>query len=263
MSEHLFISHSSKNDDVVERLRQILELHGHLTWVDSRELRGGDDLVGEIENSVRSARHFLVVISIDALNSKWVQREVGLAMEVAQRRSDGYKVISVVLTGVQRNSLKSLFQQQKSENFFKRIVQKKPHEPLHIFVEDSPVGLTEAIPKIFAAIGVQLPEDWQSSEKVEVAPVEELLLQLSDPQIKQEADGKRRANATAELTYFPADNSRQITSRRYQFVAPLGAIELGEIRWYIESYFSWPTGVFKQRAGKTEQKLPEWGESAV
>ncbi len=91
---------------------------------------------------------------------------------------------------------------------------------------------------------------------VQVEPVEELILELTDPLIK-EKDGVRRAVATAELTYNSADNSRAISSLRYKFKAPLGPVELGEIRWYIESYYRWPTGVFKERAGKTEKALPD------
>ncbi|MGB3308411.1 MAG: ureidoglycolate lyase [Nodosilinea sp.] len=49
MSDHIFISHSTKNDPTVQRLRQILELHGQLPWVDSREMTGGDDLEATIE----------------------------------------------------------------------------------------------------------------------------------------------------------------------------------------------------------------------
>ncbi|MEL6791767.1 MAG: CHAT domain-containing protein, partial [Pseudomonadota bacterium] len=47
------------------------------------------------------------------------------------------------------------------------------------------------------------------------------------------------------------------------FTAPLGPIELEDIRWYIESYYQWPTGVFKERAQKTEQALPEWGSALL
>lgn len=244
MDRQIFISHSSKNDDTVKKLREILELHGELPWVDSRQLTGGDDLKARIESSIHTARHFLVVISIDALSSEWVQREVGIALEEAQQRTDGYKVISVVLPGVKAGILKLLF----------------PSEPGHIFVDDTPTGLNEAIPKIFAALGEQLPEDWDAAKMVPSEPVEELILKLTDPLIK-EKDGLRRAEATAELTYNPADNSRSITSRRYQFRAPLGPVELGEIRWYIESYYRWPTGVFKERAEKTEGALPEWGKA--
>ena len=80
LDQRIFISHSSENDDVVRKLRQKLEYHGQLTWVDSRELTGGDDLNGVIETSLHSARHFLVVLSIEALSSTWVQREVKMAL---------------------------------------------------------------------------------------------------------------------------------------------------------------------------------------
>ncbi len=243
MGQHIFISHATKNDNTVKKLRETLELHGELPWVDSRELTGGVDLKASIESSIRTARHFLVVISIDALSSEWVQREVGIALEEAQQRTDGYKVISVVLPGVQAGILKLLF----------------PREPIHIFIDDTPTGLSEAMPKIFAALGKQLPEDWDAAKIMQTEPVEELILKLTDQLIK-EKDGVRRAEATAELTYNPADNSRSISSRRYKFKAPLGPVELEEIRWYIESYYQWPTGVFKERAEKTEKALTEWGK---
>lgn len=244
MNQHLFLSHSSKDDATVKKLREALELDGQLTWVDSRRLTGGDNLEATIEKNIRSARHFLVLCSIDALSSEWVQKEVRLALDEAAKRENGYKVISVVLPGVQPGLLKLLF----------------PSEPVHIFVEDTPTGLSEAIPKIYAALGQQLPEDWTSSETVQVEPVEELILKLTDPHIHEEG-GKRRARATAELAYRPADKRRTITSRRYTFTAPLGPVELEEVRWYIESYFRWPTGVFKERAKKVEDKLPQWGQA--
>jgi len=244
VDRHIFISHSSKNDDIVKKLRETIELHGNLTWVDSRELSGGDDLNATIENNIRTARHFLVVVSIEALGSEWVQREVQIALEEAKQRTDGYKVISVVLPGVNPGLLKLLF----------------PREPVHIFVADTPTGLSDVMPRIFAALGKELPEDWESGKRMQVEPVEELILELTDPTI-EEQDGVRRAAATAELTYHPADNGREISSRRYRFKAPLGPLELGEIRWYIESYYRWPTGVFKERAAETEKLLPQWGNA--
>jgi tetratricopeptide (TPR) repeat protein len=243
MGDHIFISHSTQNDPTVQQLRQMLELHGQLPWVDSREMTGGDDLDTTIETSIRTARYFLVVVSIEALSSGWVQRELGIAQATAQQRTDGYKVISVVLPGTPLGLLRPFF----------------PGDPLHIEVGDGSNGLDEAMPYIFAALGQQLPADWQRSQSVQVEPVEELLLKLTDPHIT-EHNGLRRAAATAELTYIPADNSPEITSRRYRFTAPLGPLELNDIRWYLEKYYQWPTGVFKARAVKTENKLPEWGQ---
>ncbi|ABW27759.1 tetratricopeptide repeat protein [Acaryochloris marina] len=242
MAEHIFISHSTKNDDTVAKLRKVLELYGHTPWVDSRQLTGGDDLNAEIEASIRDARCFLVVLSIDALSSDWVQREVRLALEIAKEKAD-YKVIPVVLPGVQPGILKLLF----------------PDELAYIFIQDTPTGFDDALPQIFAALGKQLPTDWKTGITIEVEPVEELILELIDPCISEE-NGKRRAEATAELIYVPANNSGAITSRRYRFTAPIGPLELDDIRWYIESYFRWPSGVFKDRAIKTEDNLPQWGQ---
>jgi tetratricopeptide (TPR) repeat protein len=244
MGDHIFISHSTQNDPVVQQLRQMLELHGQLPWVDSREMTGGDDLETTIETSIRTARYFLVVVSIEALSSGWVQRELGIAQATAQQRTDGYKVISVVLPGTPLGLLKPFF----------------PGDPLHIVVGDRPNGLAEAIPQIAAALGLELPTDRDSGQIVEVQPVEELLLKLTDPHITEQ-NGLRRAAATAELIYIPADLSREITSRRYRFTAPLGPLELDDLRWYIEKYYQWPTGVFKQRAGQTEAALPDWGQA--
>ncbi|MEO1393287.1 MAG: tetratricopeptide repeat protein [Cyanobacteria bacterium J06634_5] len=249
MAEHIFISHSSTNDDVVQQLRQTLEDHGFELWVDSRELAGGDFLDDTLTEKIRTAKHFMVLLSIESLSSDWVQKELKLAQQVAEERADdGYKVISLVMPGVPAGLLKPFF----------------PKEPIHIFLEAGEKGpdLDEKMPDIFAALGKMLPNDWIRKEQIALEPVEELLLKLIDPKM-HERDGVRRAEATAELTYFPAADKgqRAIASRRYKFTAPLGPVELGEIRWYIERYYQWPTGVFKERAQKTEQALPEWGKA--
>lgn len=70
----------------------------------------------------------------------------------------------------------------------------------------------------------------------------------------------RRAKATATLVYKSADPAeRDIESKRYKITAPLGPIELEEIRWYLEEFYRWPVGVFKDRAERTEAQLPGWG----
>src|SRR6187431_1986702 len=91
MGQHIFISHSSRNDDVVKRLREILELDGFLLWVDSREFSGGDILDETLTEKINSAKLFMILVSIDALASKWVKKELKLAHKVAkQRKADGY-----------------------------------------------------------------------------------------------------------------------------------------------------------------------------
>ncbi len=69
MSKHIFISHATADDAFVKDLRIKLELHGLTVWVDSRNLRGGDQLKPEIEQAIRTARQFIVVISPKTINS--------------------------------------------------------------------------------------------------------------------------------------------------------------------------------------------------
>jgi hypothetical protein len=66
----LFISHSSKDDEFVRQLREALTDHGQDVWVDSRELRGGDPLLPEIQKAIDDASAYAVVVSLDALQSE-------------------------------------------------------------------------------------------------------------------------------------------------------------------------------------------------
>jgi len=145
--EHIFISHSSKNDDVVKRLREILELEKFELWVDSREFTGGDILEDTLTEKIKTAKSFIILLSIEALSSEWVQKELKLAHKVAKERKDeGYKVISIIMPGVPAGLLKPFF----------------PKEPIHIFLEKGATGpdLDSKMPHILAALGKELPNDW-------------------------------------------------------------------------------------------------------
>src|SRR5262249_44031470 len=113
---------------------------------------------------------------------------------------------------------------------------------------------------ILAALGERLPDDYQPQQSTSEKPVEELLVKLSDPKVET-IDGKRRASATAMLVYEPANReARNVESTRFSFTAPLGPIEAGDLRWYLEEFFRWPTGVFKDRADRIAAQLPDWGK---
>lgn len=134
------------------------------------------------------------------------------------------------------------------------------HEPLAIPIQLTPTGLSQALPAILAALGERLPDDQQPLHDVETVPIDDLLLVLRDPHI-QTTDGTRRVAATATLIYEPANTTvPRVKSRRFAFTAPLGPIEADELRWYLESYYLWPIGVFQERAARIEERLPHWGQ---
>ncbi len=241
---HIFISHASKDDGFVKELRFKLESQGLTVWVDSRNLRGGAKLAPEIEKAIEEARQIIVVLSPNTVNSPWVRKEIQKALEVEQQRNDeSYRVIPLLLPGIEPSALALWFDE----------------EPVGIRVELKTGSVSEALPLILAALGECLPEDHQPSQEVEAQPVAELVLKLSDAKIET-VDGKTRAKAPATLIYEPADKSRNIESQRYYFTAPLGPIESDDLRWYLEEYFRWPTGVFKDRAARIEAQLPLWGQ---
>ena len=83
----------------------------------------------------------------------------------------------------------------------------------------------------------------------QIQPVEALVLRLTQPHMTENG-GSAVAIAMAELVYYPGDGGLIVRSQPFRFIAPIGEIEQQEIRWYIESYSRWPTGVFKTRAGR-------------
>jgi len=242
-ADHIFISHATTDDDFVRDLRLALEGLGHAVWVDSRNLRGGDVLAEEIENAIRDASSFIAVLSPQTVNSPWVKKEIDLALAVQDERPDDYRLLPLLLPGMKPAALGMWFDR----------------EPLAVPVELAPGKLAEALPDILAGLGLRLPEDKEILQQVTPAAVDELILELRDPDFTKHKD-VQRAKATATLVFQPADpGQRRIESQRYTVTAPLGPIELEEIRWYLEDYFRWPVGVFKERAERTEAALPGWG----
>ncbi|MEL6846412.1 MAG: CHAT domain-containing protein, partial [Bacteroidota bacterium] len=117
------------------------------------------------------------------------------------------------------------------------------------------------MPRILAALGERLPNDEDLEPLPPQLPLEELILELSDPKILIIDTGARRVNATAELIYKPADDARpEVKSKRFNFTAPIGLLETDEIKWYLEDYYLWPTELYQERARTIEGRLPEWGE---
>jgi tetratricopeptide (TPR) repeat protein len=245
-AKHIFISHASKDDGFVEDLRVALQAQGLQAWVDSRDLVAGNKLAPEIEQAIEEARQFIVVLSPETINSRWVRKEIRKALEVEQqRKAEDYRVIPLLLPGIQPSALESWFDE----------------EPVALSVQLRPGDLSEMLPEILAALGERLPDDHQGQRVITPQPIEDLLLKLSDIKIAVEG-GARRVVATATLAYEPADRSvRKVESKRFMFTAPFGLIETEEIRWYLERYHLWPVGVFRERAQRVEAQLPTWGKA--
>ena len=246
MGNEIFISHATADDAVVKELREALEARGVAVWADSRELAPGDNLEPEIQKAIEEARHFLVVLGPQTQNSRWVRKEIKHALKVRKKRGDAYRVIPLLLPGVEPSALELWFGK----------------EPVAARVSPKPGGVEQTLPDLLAALDLTLPEDGQPPVTKDSTPVADLILELSEPTIAT-SDGKRRATAKAVLIYDPPEpNAGEVASRAFRFTAPLGAIEAGELAWYLEGYPRWPAkeGVFADRAKAVVEALPKWGK---
>ena len=218
----LFISHSSRDDAFVRPLRAALADQGQDGWIDSRELRGGDPLWSEIQQAIEAASAFAVVISTDALQSKWVGKELRHALALQKQRGrDEFPVIPLSLNGTKLGVLEEFFEE----------------EPTYIPVTSEPGGIEAALDAILVAVGKRLPADAPAEPQPKAEPLEELVLELSDLKF-QEQDGVRRAAARARLVYEPATPGQPDVHsvQNWRLVAPLGPIEADDLRWYLEQY---------------------------
>ena len=114
---------------------------------------------------------------------------------------------------------------------------------------------------LLVAMGKRLPADVPDTPQPQAEPLEELVLEFSDLKF-HEHDGVRRPSARARLLHEPAtDGQREVESLQpWRFIAPVGPIEAGELRWHLEQYAVWPSRYFKDRARQVEDNLVTWGQ---
>jgi len=79
---YIFMSHSSKDRAFTTRLAERLQKAGFRCWVDLEDIPDGSTWPREIEKAVTDCGAMLVVMSKDARESEWVERETLKAMEL-------------------------------------------------------------------------------------------------------------------------------------------------------------------------------------
>jgi tetratricopeptide (TPR) repeat protein len=243
---NLFISHSSQDDAFVRDLRAALADHGVSAWIDSRELLPGGLLAPEIQKAIREASAFAVVVSTDALQSKWVAKELRYALDVQKERGkDKYPVVPFSLNGTKLGGLEEFFD----------------GEPIYLAVSNAAGGIDAAINPILIALGRRTPSDPAPAPQPRAEPLAELVIELTDLKF-HEQDGVRRPSARARLVYEPAAAGQPHvhSAANWRFVAPIGPIEAEELRWYLEKYAIWPSEYFRDRARRVEESLVKWGQ---
>ena len=132
----IFISHATEDQEFVKQLQEKLEGQGKSAQIDSHTLHTGDQLDPQIKQSIEAASCFLLVVSIHALNSQWVQKEVRYALEVEQKRPSDFQIIPLLFGWVQPSALKLFFKDESRA------------EPIQL----ASGGLDETMPALLAAL---------------------------------------------------------------------------------------------------------------
>ncbi len=77
---YAFISYSSRNQAVADAVRNLLNRHGVETWMAPGDIPVGSEYAGVINRAVRESDCFILLLSNDSQNSKWVAKEVERAI---------------------------------------------------------------------------------------------------------------------------------------------------------------------------------------
>jgi hypothetical protein len=77
----IFISYSSADNTIRERLSSLLGETFDDVWYDQRGLAGGDKWWQKIVEQIELCDHFIYLLSNDAIESEWCQKEYEKAVE--------------------------------------------------------------------------------------------------------------------------------------------------------------------------------------
>ncbi|MDQ3134380.1 MAG: toll/interleukin-1 receptor domain-containing protein [Acidobacteriota bacterium] len=85
----IFISHSSKDNFIAKQIEKLIgERCGKLgvkTFLDERDLKGGDNIAGVIKKNIIDCDELVVCISRYSIESSWVTTEIGAAWVLGKR----------------------------------------------------------------------------------------------------------------------------------------------------------------------------------
>src|SRR5262245_26012915 len=101
----VFLSHSSRDKDEIQRLRKALADRGVPAWEDVLQLRLGDSL-DALRDAIQGPDAFILYLTPRSIGSDWVQREVAWALE-ARKLDPSYRLLPLI-RGLDRPALKLL-----------------------------------------------------------------------------------------------------------------------------------------------------------
>jgi|GEM_PF-1846996 len=84
----MFLSHNSGDKPFVRRLADRLANSGVIVWLDEIELKIGDSIINRVSDAIEQVEYVAVVVSSNSVKSRWVKKELSLAMSKELGQSD-------------------------------------------------------------------------------------------------------------------------------------------------------------------------------
>jgi len=92
----VFISYNRGDTEFVDRLSRALTIHHVPVWLDKWQLGLGDSITRNIQDAIDRASFVCIVLSNNALQSKWVEREITASL-VKELDEDKVSILPLVI----------------------------------------------------------------------------------------------------------------------------------------------------------------------
>jgi len=100
--KEVFLSHSSKNKKITEKIAETLRNHNIPVWYSETNIKGAQQWHDEIGKALRRCDWFIILLSDESISSKWVKMELGYALNHSQYDNH---ILPVTLTDCDYESL--------------------------------------------------------------------------------------------------------------------------------------------------------------
>ena len=90
---NVFISYARSDRDEAERLVRALRTSSVAGWLDKADIAAGDSIASEVRDALKRSSAVVVLLSPLALQSEWVQFEIGAAEAL------GKKIVPIIVSG--------------------------------------------------------------------------------------------------------------------------------------------------------------------
>jgi hypothetical protein len=113
----VFLCHRSIDKPAVEPLASRLEGKGYRVWYDSWSIFPGDSIPEKIAKGIEESTHFILCLSRNTQDSKWVTKEFNTALTNALERNRP-RIIPVFLDHEGRRSTPTLIRELRGVSFY-------------------------------------------------------------------------------------------------------------------------------------------------